>query len=282
MKLVRFGDPGQERPGVVDTSGTLRDLSSLVADWAGDALGDAFLARLRSIDPTTLPAVPAETRLGPPVGLVRNIIAVGLNYSDHAAETGATVPPEPILFSKATASIIGPNDDVVIPKASEHTDWEVELGVVIGSRASHVSEADALAHVAGYCVVNDISERAWQLHRHGQWLKGKSADTFCPFGPWLVTRDEVANPQALPMWLEVNGHRYQNGSTATMVYGVAFLIHYISQLFTLLPGDLITTGTPPGVGMGQTPPIYLKPGDVMSLGIDGLGIQRQDVRAFDG
>lgn len=282
MKLLRHGQPGAEKPGLLDGSGVIRDLSGHIDDVAGDALGDATLAKLAGLDTSTLPAVDGATRLGPCVGHVGKFICVGLNYADHAAESGMDVPPEPVLFFKATSAITGPNDDVIIPKGSEKTDWEVELGIVIGKEARYVSEADAMNHVAGYCVVNDLSERHFQIERAGQWVKGKSADTFGPIGPWLVTRDEVADPQALPMFLEVDGHRYQDGSTRTMVYGVQHLVHYISQFMSLQPGDIISTGTPPGVGMGQSPQVYLKPGQTMRLGIEGLGEQTQTTVAYSG
>ena len=282
MKLLRHGQPGAEKPGLLDGSGVIRDLSGHIDDVAGDALGDATLAKLAGLDTSTLPAVDGATRLGPCVGHVGKFICVGLNYADHAAESGMDVPPEPVLFFKATSAITGPNDDVIIPRGSEKTDWEVELGIVIGKEARYVSEADAMNHVAGYCVVNDLSERHFQIERAGQWVKGKSADTFGPIGPWLVTRDEVADPQALPMFLEVDGHRYQDGSTRTMVYGVQHLVHYISQFMSLQPGDIISTGTPPGVGMGQNPQVYLKPGQTMRLGIEGLGEQTQTTVAYSG
>ena len=282
MKLLRHGQPGAEKPGLLDGSGVIRDLSGHIDDVAGDALGDATLAKLAGLDTSTLPAVDGASRLGPCVGHVGKFICVGLNYADHAAESGMDVPPEPVLFFKATSAITGPNDDVIIPKGSEKTDWEVELGIVIGKEARYVSEADAMNHVAGYCVVNDLSERHFQIERAGQWVKGKSADTFGPIGPWLVTRDEVADPQALPMFLEVDGHRYQDGSTRTMVYGVQHLVHYISQFMSLQPGDIISTGTPPGVGMGQNPQVYLKPGQTMRLGIEGLGEQTQTTVAYSG
>ena len=280
MKLLRFGPSGDERPGVLDANGGVRDLSRVIPDLAGDALLPGSIERLRALDPSTLPLVEGHPRLGPCVGRVGKFLCIGLNYADHAKESGAAVPKEPIVFSKATSAIIGPDDDVVIPRGSEKTDWEVELGVVIGSPAKYVSEADAMAHVAGYCVVNDLSERAFQLEGTGQWVKGKSADTFGPIGPWLVTRDEVPDPQNLAMWLEVDGHRYQNGSTSTMIFGVAYLVSFLSKFMSLQPGDVVTTGTPPGVGMGQKPqPIYLKPGQRMRLGIDGLGEQQQRVIA---
>jgi ureidoglycolate lyase len=280
MKLLRFGPAGRERPGLLDATGRLRDLSGVIPDLAGDALLPGSLDRLRGLDAATLPAVDGQPRLGPCVGRVGKFICIGLNYADHARESGAAVPKEPIVFMKATSAIIGPDDDVVIPRGSAKTDWEVELGVVIGMPAKYVSEADALSHVAGYCVVNDLSERAFQLEGTGQWVKGKSADTFGPIGPWLVTRDEVPDPQNLSMFLEVDGHRYQNGSTSTMIFGVAYLVSFLSRFMSLQPGDIITTGTPPGVGMGQKPsPIYLRPGQAMRLGIAGLGEQHQRVVA---
>ena len=275
MKLLRHGEPGRERPGLVDETGQLRDLSGVVRDIGGDALLPQNLERLRALDPKTLPPVEGTPRIGPCVGGVGKFVCVGLNYSDHAAESGLPVPSEPVLFMKATSAICGPNDDVEIPRGSEKTDWEVELGIVIGKPAKYVSEADALSHVAGYCVVNDVSERAFQIERGGQWDKGKGCDTFGPVGPWLVTADEVPDPQGLHMWLEVDGHRYQDGSTRTMVFGVAHLVHYISQFMSLQPGDVISTGTPPGVGLGQKPPVYLRAGQTMRLGIQGLGEQAQ-------
>jgi 2-keto-4-pentenoate hydratase/2-oxohepta-3-ene-1,7-dioic acid hydratase in catechol pathway len=277
MKLLRYGPPGHEKPGLLDSDGNLRDLSGHVADIAGDVLLPESLAQLKTLDSASLPRVEGNTRLGACVGGTGKFICIGLNYSDHAAETGATVPPEPIIFMKATSAIVGPNDTIEIPRDSLKTDWEVELGVVIGKAAKYVSERDAMDHVAGYCVINDVSERAFQAERQGQWTKGKSADTFGPTGPWLVTPDEVPDPQSLPLWLAVNGHRYQNGSTSTMVYGVRYLVAYLSQFMSLQPGDIISTGTPPGVGLGQKPPVYLKPGDVVTLGIEGLGQQRQTV-----
>ena len=282
MKLARYGDPGAERPACIDRDGRLRDLSALIPDLAGNALTPANLAGLAALDPETLPQVPGSPRLGPCVGGVGKFLCIGLNYSDHAAETGATVPPEPVLFAKATSAIIGAYDDVMLPRGSAKSDWEVELGIVIGAPAKYVSEADALDHVAGYCVVNDLSEREFQLERHGTWDKGKGCDTFGPIGPWLVTKDEVADPADLRLWLKVNGRTFQDGSTATMVYWPAFLVSYISRFMSLQPGDIISTGTPPGVGLGQKPPIFLKPGDVMELGIDGLGVQRQQVIADPG
>jgi ureidoglycolate lyase len=280
MKLVRYGEPGRERPGMIDGEGALHDLADHVDDIDGAALAPEALDMLRGLDPAALALVHGEHRLGAPIGKVGKVIAVGLNYADHAAESGLQVPEEPVLFMKATSAICGANDDVIIPRNSKKTDWEVELGVVIGKEARYVERKDALAHVAGYCVVNDVSEREFQIERGGQWVKGKSADTFGPIGPWLVTSDEIADPQALAMWLEVDGHRYQNGSTATMIFGVDHLVSYISQFMSLQPGDVISTGTPPGVGLGQKPqPIYLKPGQTIRLGIAGLGEQRQRVVA---
>ena len=279
MKLVRYGTPGEERPGLIDANGTLRDLSGEIPDVIGATLSPDVLADLAKLDPETLPPVEGNPRYGACVGQVGKFLCIGLNYSDHAAETGATVPPEPVMFTKATSAIIGPNDTVRIPRGSTKTDWEVELGIVIGTAAKYVSEADAPAHIAGYCVINDVSEREYQLERHGTWDKGKGCDTFGPLGPWLVTPDEVGDAGALHMWLEVNGHRYQEGTTATMVYKPAFLVSYLSQFMTLHPGDVITTGTPPGVGMGQKPQVFLKAGDVMTLGIEKLGEQRQEVTA---
>ena len=275
MKLIRHGAPGAEKPGIIDESGKMRDLTGAVPDIAGDTLTPEGLERIAGIDLATLPEVPADRRLGPCVGSVGKFICIGLNYSDHAAETGATVPSEPIIFMKATSAICGPNDDVIIPRGSEKTDWEVELGVVIGRTAKYVSEEDAMSHVAGYCVTNDVSERAFQAERQGQWTKGKSCDTFGPLGPWLVTRDEVSDPQNLAMWLTVNGEKMQDGSTKTMVYGVAHLVSYLSHFMSLRPGDIISTGTPPGVGLGMKPQRFLKPGDVVELEIEGLGHQKQ-------
>ena len=275
MKLLRYGKPGKERPGVLDADGKIRDLSEHVGDIAGAALAPAALKKLAKIDPKTLRLVRGKPRLGPCVTGTSKFICIGLNYSDHAAETGATVPSEPIIFMKANSAIVGPDDDVLIPRGSKKTDWEVELGVVIGKKAKYVSEAEALDYVAGYCVINDVSERAFQAERQGQWTKGKSCDTFGPTGPWLVTKDEVADPQDLKMWLTVNGKTRQNGSTKTMVYGAAYLVSYLSQFMSLLPGDIISTGTPPGVGLGMKPPKYLKNGDVVELGIEGLGTQKQ-------
>ncbi|RVI26910.1 fumarylacetoacetate hydrolase family protein [Sinorhizobium meliloti] len=279
MKLLRYGDPGQEKPGLLGSDGIIRDLSGHVSDLAAGALDASKLDELANLDVETLPAVSGNPRLGPCVAGTGKFICIGLNYSDHAAETGATVPPEPIIFMKATSAIVGPNDDLVLPRGSEKTDWEVELGIVIGKTAKYVSEAEALDYVAGYCTVHDVSERAFQTERHGQWTKGKSCDTFGPTGPWLVTKDEVADPQDLAMWLKVNGETMQDGSTKTMVYGAAYLVSYLSQFMSLRPGDIISTGTPPGVGMGMKPPRYLKAGDVVELGIEGLGSQKQRVRA---
>ncbi|MDW3224111.1 MAG: fumarylacetoacetate hydrolase family protein [Paracoccaceae bacterium] len=278
MKLVRYGATGAEKPGMLDAEGTLRDLSSHVSDIAGDALSDAGLAKLRALDPDTLPAVDGSPRIGACVGSIGKFLCIGLNYSDHAAETGAEIPKHPILFFKANSAIVGPNDDVSMPRGSTNTDWEVELGVVIGTKAKYVSKENALDHVAGYCVINDVSERNFQTQLTGQWTKGKSCDTFGPTGPWLVTRDEVADPQNLAMSLDVNGKRMQTGNTSTMIFTVAEIIEHLSGLMTLHPGDVITTGTPPGVGMGMKPnPVYLKKGDVMELSIEGLGQQRQTV-----
>lgn len=279
MKLLRWGEAGAERPGMLDAEGVARDLTGLVPDIAGAVLSDAGMAMLRGVDASALPKVPAGARLGPCVGGTGKFICIGLNYADHAEESGLKVPPEPIIFMKANSAIVGPNDPIVMPRGSQKTDWEVELAVIIGTKAKHVTEADALAHVAGFAVTNDVSERAFQTERSGQWTKGKSCDNFGQIGPWLVTRDEVADPQDLSMWLRVNGQTMQNGSTRTMVYGVAFLVSYLSQFFTLHPGDVISTGTPPGVGMGMKPPRFLKAGDVVELGIAGLGSQRQDVVA---
>ncbi|SEN36925.1 2-keto-4-pentenoate hydratase/2-oxohepta-3-ene-1,7-dioic acid hydratase (catechol pathway) [Pseudorhodobacter antarcticus] len=279
MKLFRHGDLGHEKPGILAADGSLRDLSGHVADIGGDVLSDAGLAAVAKIDPMTLPLVAAGTRMGACVAGTGKFICIGLNYADHAAESGLAVPPEPVIFMKATSAICGPNDPIIIPRGSEKTDWEVELGVIIGTKCKYVTEADALAHVAGYCVSNDVSERAFQTERAGQWTKGKSCDNFGQIGPYLVTRDEVADPQALAMWLTVNGKEMQNGSTKTMVYGVAHVVAYLSQFMTLHPGDVISTGTPPGVGMGKKPPQYLRAGDVVELSIEGLGAQRQDVIA---
>lgn len=276
MKLLRYGEIGQEKPGLLDNDGNIRDLSAHVSDVRGENLSDEQLQTLSKLDHDKLPLVEGNPRIGACVTNVGKFICIGLNYSDHAAEAGLKVPPEPVVFFKATSAICGPNDDIEIPRTSTKTDWEVELGVVIGKHAKYIDEADALDHVAGYCVINDISERDFQTQRSGQWVKGKSADTFGPIGPWLVTRDEIPDPQALPMYLEVNGNRYQDGSTETMVYGVAHVVAYLSQFMSLQPGDVISTGTPPGVGLGQKPePFYLKAGDTMELGIEGLGVQKQ-------
>lgn len=279
MKLVRYGLPGQEKPGVLDSLGCVRDLSGVIADVGGEALLPHNLDALRNVAIETLPLVQGtaqkDLRLGPCVAKVGKFICIGLNYSDHAAESGMQVPPEPVVFNKWTSAIVGPDDAVEIPRGSVKTDWEVELGVVIGKGGRYIDEADALSHVAGYCVVNDVSEREYQLERSGTWDKGKGCDTFGPTGPWLVTADEVPDPQALKMWLDVDGKRYQNGSTSTMVYGVKFLISYLSRFMSLQPGDVISTGTPPGVGMGQKPPVYLRAGQTIHLGIDGLGTQTQ-------
>lgn len=279
MKLLRYGEAGAEKPGLLDDDGVIRDLSANVADVGGEALDPASLAALARLDVKALPAVAGTPRIGPCVANVGKFICIGLNYADHAAESGMAVPSEPVVFMKASSAIVGPDDDLLIPRGSEKTDWEVELGVVIGKRAKYVREADALDHVAGYCVAHDVSERAFQIERQGQWTKGKSCDTFGPVGPWLVTKDEVADPQNLGMWLRVNGETMQNGSTKTMVYGVAYLVSYLSQFMSLMPGDIISTGTPPGVGMGMKPPRYLKAGDVVELGIEGLGSQKQNVKA---
>jgi 2,4-diketo-3-deoxy-L-fuconate hydrolase len=281
LKLMRHGPKGAEKPALVDAQGRVRDLSEVIDDITPATLSRQGLVALRRIDPASLPEV-KPTRIAPPWRGMGKFVCVGLNYADHAAESGVPVPSEPVLFTKHTSAVIGCNDAVVLPQGSVKTDWEVELGVVIGTRARYVSEADALSHVAGYCVVNDVSEREYQLERGGTWDKGKGCDTFGPVGPWVVTADEVPDPQALPMWLEVNGRRFQNGSTRTMVFGVATLVSYISRFMTLEPGDLISTGTPPGVGMGVKPqPLYLKPGDVMRLGIEGLGEQQQTVHAWN-
>jgi 2-keto-4-pentenoate hydratase/2-oxohepta-3-ene-1,7-dioic acid hydratase in catechol pathway len=277
MKLLRYGSKGSERPALLDTAGKIRDLSGVISDLSGAELSPESLAKLGALDPEALPIVPMPHRVGPCVGAVGKFICIGLNYSDHAAESGMAVPTEPVVFMKATSAIIGPNDDVMIPKDAYKTDWEVELGVVIGREAKYVDVADALSHVAGYCVVNDLSERAFQLEGTGQWVKGKSADTFGPIGPWLVTADEIPNPQNLNLWLEVDGHRYQDGTTSTMVFGVAHLVSYLSRFMSLQPGDIISTGTPPGVGLGQKPPVYLRAGNKIKLGVQGLGEQTQTV-----
>ncbi len=275
MKLLRFGPPGQEKPGLLDAQGTIRDLSGVLPDFSGDALSPAGLKKLAAIDTASLPAVSGNPRLGPPVAHMKNFVCIGLNYADHAAETGADIPKEPIIFMKSLSALNGPNDDVEIPRNSKKTDWEVELAVIIGTKAKYVAEADALNYVAGYAVCNDVSEREFQIERGGTWDKGKGHETFGPLGPWLVTKDEVPDPQDLDMFCDVDGHRYQNGSTRTMIFGVAKLVSYVSQFITLHPGDVITTGTPPGVGMGQKPPVYLKAGQTIRLGIAGLGEQTQ-------
>lgn len=282
MKLMRYGAKGSEKPALIDAEGQVRDLSSVISDITAESLVPAKLAQLRALDPASLPLVAQPGRVAPPWRGMGKFICIGLNYADHAAESGLPVPAEPVVFMKTTSAVVGCNDPVVLPQESVKTDWEVELGVVIGEKARYVSEADAMKHVAGYCVVNDVSEREYQIERGGTWDKGKGCDTFGPIGPWLVTADEVPNPQDLEMWLDVNGKRYQNGSTRTMVFGVAQLVSYVSRFMTLYPGDLISTGTPPGVGMGQKPaPVYLKAGDEMKLGIAGLGEQRQRVHAWD-
>src|SRR3712207_3531661 len=281
MKLVRFGEAGREKPGLVDAQGQVRDLSDLIPDITGATLSSETLDRIRQTDPSTLPIAPSGQRLGACVGQVRNFIAIGLNYADHAAETGAAIPAEPIVFNKAPSCIVGPNDDVIIPRGSQKTDWEVELAIVIGERASYVGANEALDFVAGYCVCNDVSEREYQIERGGTWTKGKGCPTFGPLGPWLVTKDEVPDPQNLSMWLDVNGERMQTGSTRTMIFNVAKIVSYVSHFMILEPGDVITTGTPPGVGMGLKPQRFLKAGDVVSLGIEGLGEQRQRFIAFE-
>jgi len=282
MKLLRYGPAGQEKPGLLDRDGKIRDLSGAVRDIDGEALAPASLDRLRRLDPASLPLVGGTQRLGPCVGSVSKIVAIGLNYRLHAQEAGAAIPSEPIFFMKATSSICGPNDDVIIPKNSQKTDYEVELGIVIGSLARHVAKADARKHVAGYCVVNDVSEREFQIERGGQWTKGKSADTFCPTGPWVVTADEVPDPGKLALWTEVNGERRQNSNTADLIFGVDEIVSYVSQFMTLLPGDVIPTGTPSGVGMGFKPPRFLKPGDRVRLSVEGLGEQNQLLVAYSG
>jgi 2-keto-4-pentenoate hydratase/2-oxohepta-3-ene-1,7-dioic acid hydratase in catechol pathway len=279
MKLLRYGQPGAEKPGLLDSSGAIHDLSGAVPDLARDALLPESLDRLRKLDPNSLPRVNGSPRIGPCVGHVGKFICIGLNYADHAAESNMPLPKEPIVFMKATSAVVGPNDNLEIPRGSKKTDWEVELGVVIGKPAKYVSEADALKHVAGYCVVHDVSEREFQLEGTGQWVKGKSADTFGPIGPWLVTADEVKDPGNLKLWLEVDGHRYQDGSTSTLIFGVTYLVSYLSRFMSLQPGDIISTGTPPGVGHGKKPPVYLRAGQVVRLGVEGLGEQRQNIVA---
>jgi 2-keto-4-pentenoate hydratase/2-oxohepta-3-ene-1,7-dioic acid hydratase in catechol pathway len=280
MKLLRYGPKGQEKPGLLDSAGKIRDLSATIADVNPEALAPAALDKLRKLDPASLPLVSGTPRLGPCLTQIPKIVCVGLNYTDHAKETGAAIPKEPILFMKATSSLNGPNDDVMLPKGSEKGDWEVELGIVIGSVTHYVNETQALKNIAGYCVVNDVSERAFQIERGGQWTKGKSADTFCPIGPWLVTADEVKDPGKLDLFCEVNGKKMQNGTTANLIFGVAHIVSYISHFMTLMPGDVIPTGTPAGVGLGMKPPVFLKPGDTMRLGISGLGEQQQRVVEF--
>jgi 2-keto-4-pentenoate hydratase/2-oxohepta-3-ene-1,7-dioic acid hydratase in catechol pathway len=279
MKLVRYGALGQEKPGLLDASGRIRDLSGTVKDINGDTLSPAGLAKLAALDPASLPLVDGNPRFGAPVGNSSKFVAIGLNYADHAAEAGMAIPAEPIVFIKANNSLCGPNDNVEKPRGSTKLDWEVELAIIIGSKAKYISEADALKHVAGYAICNDVSERFFQIERGGQWTKGKSHDTFGPVGPWIATADEIPDPQKLGMWLDVNGKRCQTGSTATMIFGVAKIVSYVSELMTLLPGDIITTGTPPGVGMGMKPQKFLNVGDVVTLGIDGLGTQRQEIVA---
>ncbi len=284
MKLVRYGKPGVEKPGLVDENGAVRDLSGKMTDIAGASLNASAMEAIRQLDPSSLPLVEGkpqtELRLGPCVGGVGKFICIGLNYADHAAESGLEIPPEPVIFNKWTSAIVGPDDDIQIPRDSTKTDWEVELGVVIGDAGSYIDEADAMKHVAGFCVVNDVSEREFQIERSGTWDKGKGCDTFGPLGPWLVSKDEIADCDALDMWLDVDGKRYQSGSTSTMVYKVPFLLAYCSRFMSLQPGDIISTGTPPGVGMGQKPPVYLRGGETIRLGIDGLGVQTQSVKAF--
>ncbi len=277
MKLLRYGPKGKEKPGILDEKGKIRSLAKVVKDIDGEAISPAGLAKLRKLNISKLPLVKGRPRMGACVTGTRNFVAIGLNYADHAAESGLKVPPEPLQFAKYVSCISGPNDNVTLPPKSQKGDWEVELGVIIGRKTKNIKEADAMKHVAGYCVINDVSEREFQIERAGQWSKGKSYDTFGPIGPWLVTRDEVKDPQNLSMYLEVNGKRMQNGSTKTMVYGVAHLVAYMSQFITLMPGDIISTGTPPGVGMGMKPPQYLKPGDKMVVSIEGLGVQKQKV-----
>src|SRR5580692_9806325 len=279
MKLLRYGQPGKEKPGLLDSSGQIRDLSSVIPDITGDALTPDSLKRIAALDPSSLPLVSGHHRIGPCIARPGKFICIGLNYSDHAAESGMKVPTEPVVFMKATSAVCGPNDNVIIPRNSVKTDWEVELGVVIGTEAKYVEESKALDYVAGYCVVNDLSERTFQLEGTGQWVKGKSADTFGPIGPWLVTKDEVPDPQNLNLWLRVNGQQRQNGTTKTMIFTVAYIVSYLSRFMSLHPGDIISTGTPPGVGMGQKPQVFLKPGDKIQLGIQGLGEQNQNVIA---
>jgi 2-keto-4-pentenoate hydratase/2-oxohepta-3-ene-1,7-dioic acid hydratase in catechol pathway len=279
MKLLRYGPPGREKPGLLDSNGEIRDLSGIVQDIAGDVLSPSTLTKLASLDPAKLPHVPADSRLGACVGSVGKFICIGLNYSDHAAESNLPIPAEPVVFGKWTSAIVGPNDDIEIPRGATKTDWEVELGVVIGQYGRYIDEQDALLHVAGYCVIHDVSEREFQLERGGTWDKGKGCDTFGPLGPWLVTREEIPDPQGLGMWLEVDGKRYQNGNSSHMIFRIPRLISYLSGMMSLHPGDVISTGTPAGVGLGMKPPLFLKPGNSVRLGIDGLGEQRQNVRA---
>ncbi len=281
MKILRYGPPGQEKPGLLDQNGRIRALSGTVGDIDADAVGADGLARLAALDPASLPLVEGTPRLGPPVAGIGKILAIGLNYADHAMETGLPIPDEPVLFTKAISALSGPNDPVVLPKGSRKADWEAELAFVVGTEARYVEESDALDYVAGYTVMNDVSERQFQLEQGGQWIKGKSADTFAPLGPWLVTRDEVPDPHALDIWLELNGERRQDANTRTMIFTIAYLLSYLSRFLTLKPGDVVTTGTPYGVGLGCDPPVFLKPGDVMELGIDGLGTQRQEVIAYE-
>lgn len=280
MKLLRYGPKGREKPGILDKAGKIRDLSKVIPDITGETISPKGLAKLRKLKLESLPLVRGTPRIGACVANPQKFVAIGLNYSDHAEESGLKVPPEPIIFTKHTSCLSGPNDDVTIPPKSKKSDWEVELGVIIGTRAKNIKKADAMKHVAGYCTVNDLSEREFQVERSGQWTKGKSYDTFGPIGPWLVTRDEIANPQRLGLWLDLNGRRVQTGNTRTMIFGVAKLISYVSRFMTLLPGDVLTTGTPPGVGMGMKPPVFLKKGDVLTLGVDGLGTQTQVVVPF--
>jgi 2-keto-4-pentenoate hydratase/2-oxohepta-3-ene-1,7-dioic acid hydratase in catechol pathway len=279
MKLLRYGPPGEEKPGILDGDGVIRDLSGHIADINGDTIAPDSLQRLQEIDPASLPLVAGEPRIGPCVGNVGKFVAIGLNYSDHAKEAGMPIPDEPVIFTKATSSICGPNDNIVMPRGAAKVDWEVELGIVIGRHAKYVDEVEALGYVAGYCVVHDVSERAFQLETSGQWVKGKSADSFGPIGPWLVTADEAGDPQNLELWLDVNGERAQDGSTRTMIFAVPYLVSFTSRFMSLQPGDIITTGTPPGVGHGRKPPTYLNPGDVVTLSVEGLGTQRQEVVA---
>ncbi len=278
MKLLRYGPKGKEKPGILDEKGKIRSLAKVIKDLDGDAISPASLAKLKKLNLAKLPLVPGKPRIGACIANPQKFIAIGLNYADHAAEAGMKIPPEPVVFTKQVSCLSGPNDTVTLPPKSHKSDWEVELGVIIGRKAKNIKEADAMKHVAGYCTINDLSEREFQIERAGQWTKGKSYDTFGPVGPWLVTKDEIKDPQNLHLWLDLNGTRVQNGSTSTMVYGVAHIVAYLSQFFTLMPGDIITTGTPPGVGMGMKPPVFLKPGDKMTVGIEGLGMQRQVVK----